>query len=67
MPCVAVLTSSLVVAILPHGFVPGAGSIRGNTYVIRRVSMSHMDWEIAKGTCRKEKKERKRKEENREE
>ena len=43
MPCVAVLTSSLVVAILPHGFVPGAGSIRGNTYVIRRVSMSHMD------------------------
>ena len=43
MPCIAVLTSSLAVAILPHGFVPGAGSIRGNAYVIGRVSMSHMD------------------------
>ena len=39
----ALMVVESVVAILPHGFVPGAGSIWGNSYVIGRVSMSHMD------------------------
>ena len=67
MPCIAVLTSSMVVAILPHGFVPGAGSIWGNAYVIGRVSMSHMDWgkKLHEDACRRKRKDRKRKERNR--